>query len=214
MEQNPWANPQHPSHQQQRQQMHRQVSALSRTATPSSTPAAQRRVVDLTELQDSASTVPDHPSGPNSSMAATPTTGEAARFEQSSQNRTSDKHIVESTPSRSIGDLIEAIPANLAVFETMASKGKAPQSGRPDRSHSPSLQRNPSQDSQAPNALPKPLPFIPTGGSSSIPGPRTSTPGRYTVVKAEDNSRLSPMSQYHSQAVGTVANGQMNRFAA
>jgi len=69
LEQNPWANPQHPAHSQ----LQRQRSAMSRPESPLITPVPQRRVVDLVGLQGSASTIPD---GPSSSMAATPATGE------------------------------------------------------------------------------------------------------------------------------------------
>lgn len=215
MEQNPWANPQHPSHHQQLQ-LHRQVSGLSGTATPLSTPAAQRRVVDMTEPQGSASTIPDHPSGPNSSIAATPAT-EAANVGQSSQSYAISGYLHETTPSRKTVISEEGTAANMGPFDASRIRGKGSQSSKLDQSHSPSQLQHSSHDTQSSKALPKPLPFLQTGGaSSSTPGPRTATPGRYAIVKAEDQShvsRHSPMPQYNTPPVSTVAHGKMNRFA-
>lgn len=215
LEQNPWANPQHPSHHQQLQ-LRRQVSGLSRTATPSSTPAAQRRIVDLTEPQGSASTIPDHPSGPNSSMAATPGT-EAANVGQPSQSYAINGYLYDSTPSRKVVILEEGTAANLGTFDASRVRGKGSQSSKLDQSHSPSQLQHSSHDTQSSKVLPKPLPFLQTSGaSSSTPGPRTSTPGRYPIVKAEYQShvsRHSPMPQYNTPPVSTVAQGKMNRIA-
>lgn len=214
LEQTPWANPQHPSHHQQRQQMHRQVSALSRAATPSTTPAGQRRVIDLTEPQGSVSTIAEPPSGPNSSTAPTPATGEAARLMQSDLHRVVGKNFVDSTPSKIMGGPSEAPPVSQSLPGAMTDNGKAPQVSK-----SPSLSRQISQEAHTPSAaIAKPLPFMHTGGSSSTPGIRASTPVRYPVIKSEDASQLSRRSplphQYHTPArVSTVGNGQ-NRFAA
>lgn len=216
LEHNPWANPQHPSHHQQLR-LHRQVSGLSQTATPSSTPAAQRRVVDLTEPQGSASTMHDYPSGPNSAIAATPATGESVYLGQSSQSYAVNNHLHETSPSRVTMASKEAIMANSGPFDALRERGNGSQSSKLDKSHSPSLLRHSSQDTQTFKALPKPLPFLQTGGgSSSTPGPRTSTPGRYPIVKAEDQghiSRRSPMPQYHAPPVSAVATNHLIPFA-
>lgn len=217
LEQNPWANPQHPSHQQQRQQLHRQASALSRAATLSSTPAAQRRVVDLTEPHDSASTVADHPSGPNSTMKATPATNEATRITQPGQINPLNRKIEDYTPSRIPGSHGENTSAIQAPFGASTDKGKASHLSKANVNHSPSLPKNLSQDTQNLSALPKPLPFTHTSGSTPAPGLRTSTPGRFSVIKAEDHghiSRRSPMPRFQTPPVSTVPNGSMNRFAA
>ncbi|KAL9069800.1 MAG: hypothetical protein Q9161_005259 [Pseudevernia consocians] len=204
LEQNPWANPQHPAHHQQR--MHRQVSGL----TPSSTPAGQRRLVDLSEPQGSASTIAEPQSGPNSSMAPTPATGETSKPVQAGRKPEMSESIGDSTPSRVVnGRLLDMTPANLALQDSSSAKA--------EKRSSPSIPRNLSIDSQTTNALPKPLPFMHTGGIT--PGMRTSTPVRYPIIKAEDanvGSRHSPIPhQFHGAApVSTASNGQMNRFAA
>ena len=212
LEQNAWANPQHPSHHQQRQHMNRQVSALSRAATPASTPAAQRRIIDLTEPQGSASTIAEPPS---SSVAPTSANDKASKDPHLGQYRAPGDKAGVSTPSRVVGVPIEATQENPILPGHTADKGKGPQSAKSDHSQSPSLQRNKSQDSQTPNVIPKPLPFMHTGGASSTPGIRTSTPVRYPAIKAEEASqhqRPSPH-QYHSPAaIATVGSGQ-NRFS-
>ena len=214
LEQNAWANPQHPSHHQQRQHMHRQVSALSGAATPTSTPAAQKRVIDLTEPVGSASTIAEPHSGPSSAVALTSATDKASKEPQSRQYRAIGDKPGESTPSRVFGVPIEAAQENSVFLEHTTEKGKGPQSIKSDHSRSSPLQRNKSQERQTPNAIPKPLPFMHTGGSSSTPGVRTSTPVQYSAIKAEDGSqhqRRSPH-PYHSPAsVATVGSGQ-NRF--
>ena len=213
LEQNAWANPQHPSHHQQRQHMHRQVSALSGAATPTSTPAAQRRVIDLTETQGSASTIAEPHSGPSSAVALNSATDKASKEPQSRQYRAIGDKPGESTPSRVVGVPIEAAQDNSVFPEHTTENGKV-QSIKSDHSQSSSLQRNKPQDRQTPNAIPKPLPFMHTGGSSSTPGVRTSTPVRYPAIKAEDGSqhqRRSPHPYYSPAAVATVGSGQ-NRF--
>ncbi|KAJ5612652.1 hypothetical protein N7510_005846 [Penicillium lagena] len=67
LEQTPWANPQHPIHQQQMQQQAQRPQASSYT-----TPAAQKRVVDINAPNGSASTIPENPSAANSSANNTP----------------------------------------------------------------------------------------------------------------------------------------------
>ncbi|KAI9872610.1 MAG: hypothetical protein M1830_001418, partial [Pleopsidium flavum] len=72
LEQNAWANPQHPVHQQLQQLAQRQISHQSQAGSSLTTPAAQRRIVDLSAPKGSASTIADESSAPSSSAAATP----------------------------------------------------------------------------------------------------------------------------------------------
>ncbi|KAJ9207451.1 hypothetical protein DTO021D3_7530 [Paecilomyces variotii] len=72
LEQTPWANPQHPVHQQPSQQK-QQSKASEQARMPSyTTPASQKRVVDIHAPNGSASTIADHQSAANSSAANTP----------------------------------------------------------------------------------------------------------------------------------------------
>ncbi|KAJ6043500.1 hypothetical protein N7460_004855 [Penicillium canescens] len=78
LEQTPWANPQHPIHQQQQHQhhpqQHRPPGRTFEHPQPSSytTPAAQKRVVDVNAPNGSASTIPENASAANSSANNTP----------------------------------------------------------------------------------------------------------------------------------------------
>lgn len=78
LEQTPWANPQHPIHQQQAQhqypQPHRPQGRAFEAPNASSfaTPAAQKRMVDVHAPNGSASTIPENASAANSSANNTP----------------------------------------------------------------------------------------------------------------------------------------------
>ncbi|KAF7503323.1 hypothetical protein GJ744_003966 [Endocarpon pusillum] len=73
LEQNPWANPQHPVHQQQHTvRLSRHVSDQAQIADAIITPAAQKSLVDLDRPAGSASTVPEHLSAQASSASAKP----------------------------------------------------------------------------------------------------------------------------------------------
>lgn len=214
---NPLSHPRHPVHQQQRQQLHRNVSALSRVGTPSQTPTAQRRVVDLTEPQGSASTIAEPQSGPSSSMAATPATGEVAKLGKVEQRQAIGDKFIDSTPSRVKEAPMELTPPDVSQLIGV-NKGKAIDPSKIERHYSPTVGRMP-QEAHTSNVLPKPLPFMSTGGPSSINGNRASTPVRYPVIKAEDGGQIPRHSsmphQYHTASVvSTVPSGQMNRFTA
>ncbi|KAJ5082041.1 hypothetical protein N7532_011084 [Penicillium argentinense] len=79
LEHTPWANPQHPIHQQQAQQhqytQHQRPQGRPFEAPQASsfaTPAAQKRVVDVNAPNGSASTIPENASAANSSANNTP----------------------------------------------------------------------------------------------------------------------------------------------
>ena len=194
LEQNPWANPQHPSHHQQRQQLPRQLSALSRTVTPS---VGQRRVIDLTEPPSFGSSAHRGPP-PNMNVLAksAPTPAEASKAAQPSQTSTRNG-VLDETPSRT--------PLNIPEIAT--NHNELAQARNSEQTTTPSLPRATSQDNPNIGSLPKPLPFLHTSGSASTPTPRTSTPGRYTVIKAENplqGGRQSSMPRYHTPPVGTA----------
>ncbi|KAJ5675805.1 hypothetical protein N7462_008702 [Penicillium macrosclerotiorum] len=70
LEQTPWANPQHPIHQQQPQHQYSQQHRPQGSSF--ATPAAQKRVVDINAPNGSASTIPENISAANSSTNNTP----------------------------------------------------------------------------------------------------------------------------------------------
>jgi hypothetical protein len=65
-----WTNPPHPFHQQVRQ--HGRAAEQSHGPPSFTTPAAQKRVVDIHAPNGSASTIVENPSAPNSSATNTP----------------------------------------------------------------------------------------------------------------------------------------------
>ena len=72
LEQNPWANPQHPIHQQHMGRISHQISSHTEGADATVTPAVQKSLVDPFRTADSASTILEHPSAQASSAMATP----------------------------------------------------------------------------------------------------------------------------------------------
>jgi hypothetical protein len=82
-EQNPWANPQHPLHQQQHiGRLSHQVSDKTPIADATITPVTQKSMIDLSNPAGSTSTIPEQMSAQASSALATPyTTNEGMRHE-------------------------------------------------------------------------------------------------------------------------------------
>ncbi|KAL9635313.1 MAG: hypothetical protein Q9164_003536 [Protoblastenia rupestris] len=211
LERNAWANPHHSAHYQQRQQIHRQVSNLSRVSTPSSTPAAQKGVTDLSKPQGSASTVVEPHSGPNSSMAPTPTTGEQSRAPLVQVNAVQAQRVVDNTPSRTPSPLPKATPVTETISETLPPGSRMSNSSKPDRDPSPQITRNHSaQDSQTPSALPRPLPFTQSAASRASPPVRMS-------VKIEDvglPAGHSSIPNQFSSPAPAIAAGNGQRFGS
>ena len=85
LEQNPWANPQHPIHQQHLGPLPSQISDQTQWIDATVTPAAPKGLVDPFKAADSASTIPERPSAQASSAMATPH-GNSEEI----QNQTSD----------------------------------------------------------------------------------------------------------------------------
>ena len=202
LERNAWANPQHPAHQQQRQQMHRQLSQVSGAPTPSATPTGQDGLTDLTEPRGSASTVPNQPSAAaNSLVHSTPATGELTKPGLGPNSGLTIRRGVDETPSRIKSILTDAMLMGKEIQGSLAPRPNSPQ---PARKSSPSVTRNPPvRDSHTPNTLPKPLPFTQSASS------RASPPVRLPV-KVEDIGQLSghsPASHQFGSPVPTIAAG-------
>lgn len=84
LEQNPWANPQHPVHQQQHiGRLSRQVSDQTQIAEANITPATQQSSADIHRPSGSASTIPEQFSAQASSTLATPHSNDGGLQHQS-----------------------------------------------------------------------------------------------------------------------------------
>ena len=87
LEQNPWANPQHPVHlQQQTGRLSRQVSDQTQIADATTTPVTQPSLVDINGPADFASNIPEHLSVQASSALATPHSNDGYLYIKSSQS--------------------------------------------------------------------------------------------------------------------------------
>jgi hypothetical protein len=84
LEQNPWANPQHPVHQQKHiGRLSRQVSDQTQIADANITPATQKSSVDTNRPLGSTSTIPEQLSAQASSAFATPYSNDGGLQHQS-----------------------------------------------------------------------------------------------------------------------------------
>ena len=217
LEQNPWANPQHPAHHQQQHPAQRQIPHISRPSSPFSTPAGQRRIVDLTAAQGSASTVAEPQSGPGSSTGPTPATdertGRVSQVARPSMTETTSaappSRLVE-TPS------ISHTPGSL-LAEVRTERAKDSESSTVGVSEASSGLGAPGQDvSRISHDLKS---SVSNSGItlSSPTNPPSSSQTRYAVVKAGDTSQLphpSPtlVDHEHRSSNRIPANGNQERF--
>lgn len=183
IQQNAWANPQHPAHQK-----HRQASVFSQAATTSATPANQKRVV---EPHGSASTIADHPSGPNSSLFPTPAMEEIGRDAHSAVNHAIPPPIMDTTPSKitdGISSLLQSGEKSAIASRNEAGSGFKLFSSQP-----------PSRDVHNLDAPSKSLPSIQSGESA-----RMSPPLRNPIIKAEESGNI-----YGHSVVGQQSQGPL-----
>ncbi|KAL9103279.1 MAG: hypothetical protein Q9163_001657 [Psora crenata] len=211
LERNAWANPKHAAHQQF-QHTHRQVPNVPSARTPSSTPAGQKALIDLTNPQGSVSMVAEPPSGPNTSAVPTPATGEQPIASAVAEVKTTQALMMaEPTPTKVSGSLPEATPVTATVLEPISLQPRLPGTSKPDRNSSPSdTQYHPARDSHTPSALPKPLPFTQSAGSRASPPVRLS-------VKVEDvaqPARPSPVPHQFSSPAPAIVAGNGQRFGS
>ena len=209
MEQNPWANPQHPAHQIY-QHPQRQAYSLSRPPSPITTPAVQRPVIDLIVPNGSASTIAEQHSGQNSSVAPTPITGGKTRG-ASLPHRTPDAEATTSyTPTKfvALGTKVNASEPAVAKSSPEQVHKVLPGGSRPVTiSNSPPYQpRKPPTTDQE------------TFGKR-VPSTIGSSPFRYPTVKAEDSMEAThqspPSSHFRIPSRTSITNGvELGRFGA
>lgn len=208
MEQNPWANAQHPAHQIY-QHPQRQVYGLSGPPSPVSTPAAQRPITDLSLPNGSASTMAGQHSVQTSSIAPTPYIGDKGRA-FSVPNRTPDIEGTASyTPSKPAAINNKANGLERAVANSppeQIQKVIAAGSRPPTFSDSPPYQPRKSSATNHDTFGKR---------ASSTVGP---SPFRYSTVKAEeplDTSHHSPTSPHFHIPRTSITNGvELGRFGA
>lgn len=208
LQQNAWANPQHPVHQ-----LHRQISVLSQAENEGavSTPANSKSALDQLQDHGSTSTIVEPQSELGSYLAPTPATAEGRDKGGTVLSSGFLQRSTETTPSRIAGsDPVQENPANLPK---RAQLNAAASSQISDIDSGGLSHKDAMRDSASEAGIPKPLPFI-QGGSGS----RGSAPARYPVIKAEDTgiaSRHSPVSHHfsHSPSISAETTGPRNRIS-
>lgn len=219
LERNPWANAQHPAHHQH-QQLHRPTSGASRPHSPLSTPASQRRILSLNGLHGSASTIADLHSGPTSSVAPTPMTGEKAAPAAEHYLGTQSDNRVTSTPSKRGTLLPESATPTLAAHGSVGGEKIKPYSlGTGMQQRASSTLRNPARRNEPLSDLSRPTRLADTSNAPLGTDASTSTPMKYSIVKAEDSphsSRQTPSLQFHHTPLtaNTPLKGQVDRIGA
>ncbi|KAI4189073.1 MAG: hypothetical protein LQ346_005181 [Caloplaca aetnensis] len=214
LEQNPWANPQHPAH------LRRQASALSRTVSPSATPVSQKRAPESLGSLKVAPTLAEARRGSYPSMLPTPATGEPDRDATASRLgfAASRSYLPASAPTRQAPPSAEnphsvatnrqgGLPKNGTVVVTSSEKTHAPASGRfqaPEihmKPYVPKISRRTETNSPS------------SGSTAKLP---TSPPGRFPVIKSEDMMHMpgrspTPQRMHRSVPVHVAAAGARER---
>ncbi|KAL8952076.1 MAG: hypothetical protein Q9222_001987 [Ikaeria aurantiellina] len=216
LEQNPWANPQHPAH------LHRQASALSRTASPLAAPLLAKQPSESNLVSMSSSTPAEKRPRPKVSAAPISHTKQHTRNTNAVEDR---------------------IDAGLAQVPQAATSSKPPAA--------PNESQTPHPDTQSRHVMANKLspfttterantilsgrnqgseihvrPYIPkmlhrTDSPSSVAASKipSSPSSRLPIIKAEDNPYLSvrsPTSQHYQRPVSmeVTTNGIGDRFAS
>ena len=209
LEQNPWANAQHPAHQIY-QHPQRQIHSLSGPPSPVSTPAAQRRTTDVNVSNGSASTNAEQYSVPSSSIGPTPYAGDKGRVFSLPSRTPDNEGSVLYTPSNHTTIGMKSNASERAVAKSPPEQGHriVAAGSRPGTfSNSPPYQPRKSSTTEAET--------LGRRAASSI-GP---SPFRYSTVKAEealDSRHQSPNSpHFHIAARTGITNGvESGRFGA
>lgn len=208
LEQNPWANPQHPAH------LHRQASALSRTASPLSNPVLTKRDSGTNSNAKQASTATEgqarlHLSTGSSSAAVQPDRDSKTARQAYSARRELDAPMgmpagLPQAADESLTPLVGRQQSRLqgsnnSPLTILEKFNRSVTDEIHVRPYVPRMARK--ADSPNPNAAL--IPKVPTTASPS---------NRFPVIKAEDIARLpgrSPTPQhYHRQLpVDGAANG-------
>ena len=206
LEQNPWANPQHPAHSQ----LQRQRSAVSRPESPLITPAPQKRVIDLTVLQDSASTIPD---GPSSSTKATPARGEQQiKASKSNHRNGSNAHPLDGLTKAS-----DVHPEGRGSQAMARSNPRKEQSNNTPTPNEHLRQDIHTKSSSHRFSTQNPFPTLDSTLNHKVNIPTSPPP--FPTVKAEETMHglhQSPLLHHYQTPtpVSAVANGQVHRLGS
>ncbi|KAL9606219.1 MAG: hypothetical protein Q9179_000616 [Wetmoreana sp. 5 TL-2023] len=198
LEQNPWANPQHPAH------LHRQTSALSRTTSPLATPALSKRPTEASLGPRSTFAVVEAHSGRTSS--ATVQQDRDSRATRPGYNARRDQANPPNTTRRHPPALTESLSLPLENQESRLQRRKASPLTTSEKSYPSAVEREQVQEMHMRPYIPKAsLKRDNASFASTFKLPTMGSPtNRYPVIKAEDVARItrhSPTPQHYHRPV-------------
>ncbi|KAL8813717.1 MAG: hypothetical protein Q9223_000473 [Gallowayella weberi] len=212
LEQNPWANPQHPVH------LHRQPPALSRTGSPPATSAAQKRPSAGLRL---------------TTIVAEPSSGRSVEANSAIDQREKDGQInshgstvryghgaCSSTPSRHTQVSKESQTPRPETLQARLQTNKSSSLTEPEKAFALIGGGKAVQEIHVRPYMPRvscKADSLHHVGSASVPRGSAVPSGRFPMIKAEDIPCLpgsSPTPQHYHQAVSVGVNGGVDRFAA
>ncbi|KAL8734606.1 MAG: hypothetical protein Q9181_003158 [Wetmoreana brouardii] len=198
LEQNPWANPQHPAH------LHRQTSALSRTASPLAKPALSKRPAEASLGPRSSFAVAEAHPGRISSV--TGPQDRDSRATRPGYNARRDQDAPSNTPRRHPPALTESLSLPLDNQQSRLQRSKASPLTASEKSYPSTADREPIQEMHVRPYIPKvSLKTDSPSFASTVKLPTMGSPtNRYPVIKAEDVVRLpgrSPTPQHYHRPI-------------
>ena len=203
LEQNPWANPQHPAHHQNHRAP-RQTSGISQADNPLLNAIAPRRIVNLAGPKASASANTEPYSGLVSS-ATLVTEEKRTRKMEDGQNVASDK-MATFAPSKGFGISTNGVVSATTTRDNVPiQKAKVPTLNNIARSRPSSASRiRPQRTLTISDGPARSIGSVDASVSTRTASVPPSTPARYPIIKAEESlhpSRHPPSMQYHPPAV-------------
>ncbi|KAL8943543.1 MAG: hypothetical protein Q9216_001001 [Gyalolechia sp. 2 TL-2023] len=215
LEQNPWANPQHPAH------LHRQASTTSRAVSPLVAPALQRQPIEPNRNAQAVSAHLEAESRPYFPSRFTLAPGQQdgglrkVKLDAGAGTRPGAR---TSTPNRLLPPVGESLTTDPGNQRDRSEKPKVPPMTASEKTRSPGVGRSQGQDShiksRVPNKMPRETDSPSLASESKLPASPSS---RLSNIKDADITHLPNQSpapqQYHRPvSVNLAAHGAGDRF--
>ncbi|KAL9005738.1 MAG: hypothetical protein Q9188_001495 [Gyalolechia gomerana] len=215
LEQNPWANPQHPAH------LHRQASAMSRTVSPLVAPALQKQPTEPSGTLQAVSTHLEPESRPHLPSRYTPAPGQQGggprkvKLDVGTGNKPGARM---STANRFLPQVGENLTTDPENQPDRAGRLKVPLTTALEEAHSSGIGRSQRRDTHVKSWIPNKMSRETDSPSSGSPSKLHASPSsRFPNIKDEDITQFpgrSPAPQQYRRPVSVklTANGTDNRF--